>query len=99
MIEDTNITVDQPNRWRLETPGHPGWNRTARPDDPNRYLMISADCHCNEPAGLWHKRLDQKYQDRLPRIEVDANGVKWLTAISKEKITSATRPATIRSSG
>ena len=78
MIEDTNITIDEPNRWRLETPGNRGWNRTARPDDPNRYLMISADCHCNEPAGLWHKRLDQKYQDRLPRIEVDANGVKWL---------------------
>jgi predicted TIM-barrel fold metal-dependent hydrolase len=78
MIEDTNITIDEPNRWRLETPGHQGWNRTARPDDPNRYLMISADCHCNEPAGLWHKRLDQKYQNRLPRIEVDANGVKWL---------------------
>jgi predicted TIM-barrel fold metal-dependent hydrolase len=78
MIEDTNTTIDQPNRWRLATPGHQGWNRTARPDDPNRYLMISADCHCNEPAGLWHKRLDQKYQNRLPRIEVDANGVKWL---------------------
>ena len=78
MIEDTNITIDEPNRWRLETPGHQGWNRTARADDPNRYLMISADCHCNEPAGLWHKRLDQKYQNRLPRIEVDANGVKWL---------------------
>jgi predicted TIM-barrel fold metal-dependent hydrolase len=78
MIEDTNINIDEPNRWRLETPGHQGWNRTARADDPNRYLMISADCHCNEPAGLWHKRLDQKYQNRLPRIEVDANGVKWL---------------------
>jgi predicted TIM-barrel fold metal-dependent hydrolase len=78
MIEDTNVTIDQPNRWRLATPGHQGWNRTASPDDPNRYLMISADCHCNEPAGLWHKRLDQKYQNRLPRIEVDANGVKWL---------------------
>jgi hypothetical protein len=31
MIEDTNITgdtkitIDEPNRWRLETPGHQGW--------------------------------------------------------------------------
>jgi len=78
MIEETNIQIDEPNRWRLETPGHDGWKRTARPGDPNKYLMISADGHCNEPAGLWHKRLPEKYQHRLPRIEVDANGVKWM---------------------
>ena len=52
MIEDTNIQIDEPNRWRLDTPGHSGWKRTARPDDPNRYLMISADCHANEPGAL-----------------------------------------------
>jgi hypothetical protein len=28
-------TVDEKNRRRLETPGHAGWERTARPDDPN----------------------------------------------------------------
>ena len=78
MIEDTNIQIDEPNRWRLETPGHSGWKRTARPDDPNRYLMISADCHANEPSGLWHQRLDKKYHHRLPRIEVDEKGVKWV---------------------
>ncbi|HLI80760.1 MAG TPA: amidohydrolase family protein [Candidatus Binataceae bacterium] len=78
MIEDTNIQIDEPNRWRLETPGHRGWPRTARPDDPNRYLMISADCHANEPNGLWHQRLDKKYHHRLPRIEVDEKGQKWV---------------------
>jgi len=78
MIEDTNIQIDEPNRWRLETPGHSGWKRTARPDDPNRYLMISADCHANEPSGLWLQRMDKKYHNRLPRIEVDENGVKWV---------------------
>jgi predicted TIM-barrel fold metal-dependent hydrolase len=78
MIEDTNIQIDEPNRWRLETPGHQGWPRTARPDDPNRYLMISADCHANEPGGLWHQRLDKKYHHRLPRIEVDEKGQKWV---------------------
>jgi predicted TIM-barrel fold metal-dependent hydrolase len=80
MIEETNTAIDEPNRWRLDTPGHDGWKRTARPDDPNKYLMISADCHCNEPNGLWHKRLPDKYQNRLPRIEVDANGVKWMVS-------------------
>src|SRR5580698_9632769 len=37
-------TIDNANRWRLETPGHIGWARTARPDDSGRYLMISSDC-------------------------------------------------------
>jgi predicted TIM-barrel fold metal-dependent hydrolase len=78
MIEDTTIQIDEPNRWRLETPGHAGWKRSARPDDPNRYLMVSADCHANEPAGLWIQRMDKKYHNRLPRIEVDENGVKWV---------------------
>jgi len=80
MIEETNVTIDEPNRWRLDTPGHVGWKRSARPDDPEKYVMISADCHCNEPNGLWHKRLPDKYQNRLPRIEVDASGVKWLVS-------------------
>jgi hypothetical protein len=52
MIEETPTTVDQPNRWRLQTPGHQGWPRTSHPADPNKFVMISADCHCNEPAGL-----------------------------------------------
>jgi len=72
--------VDENNRWRLETPGHAGWKRTARPDDPNRYLLISADCHANEPTGLWLERMDKKYHNRLPRIETDENGVKWIIA-------------------
>jgi predicted TIM-barrel fold metal-dependent hydrolase len=78
MIEDTNIQIDEPNRWRLETPGHRGWSRTVTPGDPNRYLMISADCHANEPGGLWLQRMDKKYHPRLPRLEVDEKGQKWV---------------------
>jgi len=77
MIEDTNIQIDEPNRWRLQTPGHQGWLKTARSEDPNRYLMISADCHAQEPSGFWLERMDKKYHERLPRIVVDENGVKW----------------------
>ncbi|HVN88514.1 MAG TPA: amidohydrolase family protein [Candidatus Binataceae bacterium] len=80
MSVDTLNQVDENNRWRLETPGHAGWKRTARPDDPNRYLLISADCHANEPTGLWLERMDKKYHNRLPRIETDENGVKWIIA-------------------
>jgi hypothetical protein len=71
-------TVDEKNRWRLETPGHQGWERTARPDDPRKYLMISADCHCNEPSNLWWTRIDKKFQPRLPHVEVDEKGEKWM---------------------
>jgi predicted TIM-barrel fold metal-dependent hydrolase len=85
MIEDTNTEVNQPNRWRLETPGAEGWKRTARPGDPDKYLMISTDCHCNEPGGLWQERIDAKYRARLPHIETDENGVKWMVSEGWQK--------------
>ena len=65
--------LDAPNQWRLETPGHAGWERTARPNDPNKYFMASCDSHTNEPADLWRQRLDAKYRERVPKIEVDEN--------------------------
>ena len=65
------------NAHRYVTPGHEGWERVATPGAPNKYLMISADCHVNEPPNLWVERIDEKYRHRLPRIEVDADGVKW----------------------
>ncbi len=65
------------NAHRYLTPGHEGWAQVATPGAPNKYLMISADCHVNEPPQLWVERIDEKYRHRLPRIEVDANGVKW----------------------
>ena len=81
--------IDAANRWRLETPGHSGWDRTARPDDPGRLLMISADCHANEPSNLWADRIEAKFKSRLPRIEVDADGVKWVISDGLRR----TRPA------
>ena len=78
MSETANITVDEKNRYRLETPGHDGWRRTAHPDDPAKYLMISSDTHANEPGHLWFERMDRKYRDRLPHEEVDEKGEKWM---------------------
>src|SRR5437870_13514744 len=72
-----SLHVDVPNQWRLQSPGHAGWTRTARPDDPNKYFIVSADCHANEPAFLWAERVDAKYRDRLPRVITDAEGVQW----------------------
>src|SRR6185436_15225234 len=68
------MDIDANNAWRTETPGAAGWTRTARPDDPRKYLMISADCHANEPATLWAERMDAKYRDRLPRVEQRGEG-------------------------
>ena len=65
------------NAHRYRTPGHEGWEHVATPGAPNKFLMISADCHVNEPPNLWVERIDEQYRHRLPRIEVDANGVKW----------------------
>ncbi len=65
------------NLWRQDTPGVAGWARTARPQDPNKYLMVSTDTHLSEPGDLWAKRLSPDLAERLPRIEVDEQGQKW----------------------
>ena len=83
------ITDKNPNAWRTETPGIEGWQRTARPDDPNKYYMVSADCHAQEPADLWAKRIEKEYRHRIPRQEVDKDGVKW-------QVTEGHRPTKIR---
>ena len=72
-----DMPINAPNLWRLETPGHAGWERTGRADDAKKYFMVSTDCHANEPPDLWEKRIDQKYRERVPRIITDAQGVQW----------------------
>lgn len=71
------MVMAAPNSLRTLTPGHEGWTRVATPGASNKYFMVSADCHVNEPPNLWVDRIDAAYRHRLPRIEVDANGVKW----------------------
>jgi len=78
-----------PNAWRLDTPGAETWQRSARPDGPNKYFMVSADCHANEPATLWHERMDKSFRNRLPRIEKDKVGATF-------QITEGFRPLRLR---
>jgi predicted TIM-barrel fold metal-dependent hydrolase len=73
----SDVAINEPNLWRLETPGHAGWERSAHAADPNKYFMVSTDCHANEPPDLWATRMDAKYKDRVPRIITDENGVQW----------------------
>ena len=76
-MDTLEIEVNEPNVWRLETPGHKGWPRTARPTDPNKMFLISVDGHVNEPSNIFADRLPEKYANRLPRVEIDAKGEKW----------------------
>ena len=78
-----------PNAWRETTPGHPGWPRTARPEDPNKYFMVTVDSHAQEPADLWARRIEAPYRDRIPRQVVDEQGVKWA-------VTEGHRPTKLR---
>ncbi|MXX29460.1 MAG: amidohydrolase [Gammaproteobacteria bacterium] len=77
------------NAWRRESPGNAGWPRSARPGAANKYFMVSADCHANEPNDFLSKRIDPKLAHRLPRVEVDEKGERW-------QITEGYRPSRIR---
>ena len=57
-MSQSRAEINAPNLWRLETPGHSGWDRTARAGDPKKYFMVSTDSHANEPPDLWEKRID-----------------------------------------
>ena len=73
---------------RTETPGIEGWSRTARADDPNKYFVVSADCHANEPRNWVKSRIDPAFLSRLPHLEV-RNGESFI-------ITEGNRPWKIR---
>ena len=45
-----------------------------------RYFVVSADCHVNEPADLWATRIEPEFRERIPRVRVDADGTKWSVA-------------------
>jgi predicted TIM-barrel fold metal-dependent hydrolase len=73
----TEIEVNEENKWRLNTPGAPGWPQSAHAGAANKYMMISADTHANEPGNLWAERIDAKYKDRLHKMWVDDKGIQW----------------------
>ena len=70
-------TPDENNAWRLETPGTSNWEGSATPGAANKYFMVSADGHVQEPADLWATRMDKKYAGRLPGVTIDAKGTKF----------------------
>src|SRR5439155_18806518 len=63
--------------WRLATPGTEGWPRTARPDDPHQYFMVSADCHVVESLSFF-EGVEPEYRERVPHVEERDDGSQWL---------------------
>ena len=82
--------IDLNNVWRQDTPGSSGWPRSPRPDAANKYFMVSADCHVQEPNDFLSARMDKKFQDRLPGIVLGGDG-------SKHQKTEGFRPIRIGS--
>ena len=68
--------VDRNNRWRLTSPGSAAWPRSPHPAAPNKYFMVSADCHVQEPNDFLLARMDRKYHERLPGIVLGGDGSK-----------------------
>src|SRR6202012_5966313 len=83
-----SLQVSEKNAWRTETPGIEGWTRTARPDDPHKYFMVSADCHTTESLDFL-KGGDKKYETRIPHVETRDDGSQFL-------ITEGNRPQMVR---
>jgi hypothetical protein len=78
------------NLWRRETPGAAGWTRSARPGDPDKYLLVSADCHAVEPSG-YLDGIEPEYRARIPRLEVREDGSEWV-------ISEGNRPQRVKAS-
>ena len=68
--------TDLNNVWRQDTPGSTGWPRSPQPAAANKYFMVSADCHVQEPNDFLSARMDKKYQERLPGIVLGGDGSK-----------------------
>jgi predicted TIM-barrel fold metal-dependent hydrolase len=76
------------NAWRIGSPGVEGWTRTARPDDPNKYFMVSADCHVTESLEFL-ATIEPQYRHRVPRVEERDDGAQYL-------VTEGNRPQLVR---
>ncbi|RYD86654.1 MAG: amidohydrolase, partial [Sphingomonadales bacterium] len=76
---DTLTEVNPENAWRLDTPGAGDWGRTARPgaEAKKKYFMVSCDTHLMPPPKLFAERIEPRFRDMLPKVEV-RDGVRYL---------------------
>jgi Amidohydrolase len=93
--------VESPrNRWRQETSGEAGWAESVRPGAPDKLLMISSDCHANEPARYLADYIETEYQRRIPRLEVRDDGSEWaVNEGARPQLIKPSRDAMARATG
>ncbi len=87
-MSEQSLPPDANNAWRTEAPPI-NWPRSARPGAANKYFMVSADGHVQEPGNLWLTRMDKKYVERVPGYVADKKGNQYQT-------TEGFRPLRIR---
>lgn len=80
------------NAWRLGSPGELEWSSKATPGSTDKYFIVSADCHANEPARYLHDYVPTALHARLPRSETREDGSQWL-------VTEGNRPQLIKAAG
>lgn len=68
-----------PNAWRHDSPSCADWPHSPHADAPNKYFIVSADCHAQEPSDFLVKRMPAEYQQRLPGILLGDDGGKFQT--------------------
>ena len=100
-----NATVDEreaellkAQEWRAETPGHDGWERSVRPDDANKFYVISADCHAIEPkdwmSGYIQDEVREQLKSRRSRREkeMDKERAEGVREPKEQPVTAAQKP-------
>src|SRR3954453_8677789 len=89
------MTLTEPasskNAWRIGTPGIEGWTPTARPGDPHKYFMVSADCHTTEGMAFLDG-VEPEDRHRVPHMEERDNGAQYM--ITEGNRPQLTRPPT-----
>ena len=74
-------TVEMTVSRHLATPGADSWDRTALPDDPNKYFTVSTDCHISEPKDRPNSCIAPMYFPMylkcLPRLEMVNGPTKY----------------------
>ena len=52
----------------------------------NRYRLVDADTHVNEPPDLWTSRVPARYRDRVPQLQRFEEGDAWVGEGVKDPI-------------
>src|SRR5262245_43700256 len=63
---------------RRTTPMGNTENQPGTKPAQKKYFVVSADCHVHEPLDLWERRIEPRFRHRIPRLETDTNGKRWL---------------------